>query len=109
MSKEIQVKTIDEALRLLRGAGRVYVHCRIDAGIEGDDKHYIPDFYVAGLRVTKASAVAYLRDAFSHRRETATPSPTMRMSVRVDAQTDRYCTKRREMVPRKPVKTVWIG
>ncbi len=103
-SSTYNVATLKDALATLRGANRVYMHCRIDGYIPNDSTHYKPGYFTGAMRLTRAAAIDYLKQAFMTETDTF-----MCISVRLDEGVSKWDSVKLEVKPAGLIKTVWLN
>jgi hypothetical protein len=65
ITKRYHVKTVADALALVKKANAFHVHARHDAMLDGDTGHYRPGYYSGCAELTKAAMIKYINDVLS--------------------------------------------
>ena len=104
-------KRQEQGIEIIRKApanSRFFLHARIDAKLADDPEHYIPDAFCAGVRMTRAEAMAFMRDAW--RDSLAARRAVMPITEYVGEPSQRWSKRKRAVVTSAtPERRFWIG
>lgn len=102
-----KVHDLKGALKAIRGAKHLHVHSRMDGYLHDDAEHYKPDYYTAGLEVTRKSMRKWLEDMFKY--APLNPNVYLKITVSTHKGYESYDWRTNRVVPAQSYTIVWIG